>query len=133
MKFYQTRAIGKPTQLVLRCLFWSYHNYYNILVDRFKTNTSTNIWSFLSSRRGYLVDGVLCVPHPPAAVFQGRLLDSQDGASRAKRVPIVPIPNDTYSESPRRDASKVDLFGTGTIPTTVFQLLLWRYRAGKIG
>ena len=32
-------------------------------------------------------------------------------------VPTVPIPNDTSSESSRRDVPNADLFGTGTNPT----------------
>ena len=40
------------------------------------------------------------------------------------------IPNDTSSESSRRDVSSADLLGTNTIP---FQLLQWRYRAWQLG
>ena len=38
------------------------------------------------------------------------------------------MPNDTSSESPRRDFSNADLFGTGTSLSQ-----RWRYRALKIG
>ena len=42
---------------------------------------------------------------------------------------IVVIPNDTSSESSRRDASRADVFGTETarVPTE------WSYRPWKIG
>ena len=51
-----------------------------------------------------------CNITPPGSVFQARLI-----ARQPKR---MPIPNDTSSESSRRDASNADLLGTGTIPTT---------------
>ena len=46
--------------------------------------------------------------HLPGAVFQGRLLDSQEGANTER---------DTSSVSSRQDVSNADLFGTDTIPT----------------
>ena len=61
------------------------------------------------------VGGCFFLITPPWAVFQARLLDNQEGA--------VPIPNDTSSESSRRDVSMIDLFGTGTIPTVVISIM----------
>ena len=44
----------------------------------------------------------------------------------------VPIPNDTSSESSRRDVSSADLFGSGTIPTVEISTMEDRPRGGVI-
>ena len=48
----------------------------------------------------------------------GRFSKLDCDCSTTKRVP-VPIPNDTSSESSRRDVSNADLFGTSIFPTAV--------------
>ena len=56
-------------------------------------------------------DGVY---HHHTALAGGRF--SKVDCSTTKRVPIVPIPNDTSPKSARRHISNADLVGTGTIP-----------------
>ena len=59
---------------------------------------------------------VCYVYHTPLGRF------SKPDCSTNKRVPLVPIPSDTSSESSRRCVSNADLLDTATAPTTVVEI-----------